>query len=231
MKNNGFVYVASKHKEFINAARFSANSLRDHWPEANITLYTHNDWVAESDNTLFNNIITKDVPNHKRAKLWALDKTPYELTCYIDCDTYIIHDDIKEIFNQHDYDSDISLTKARRYAASIESKFKGGELTDHCGLFIYNNKNHTLNFMKQWWLLYCKQDKGEWIWDTELYPEYLRKWDMWTYWWLQNKTEHKIKRSYFPHPDARWNFIYVYDKKELDESEAVIIHQPVPRKN
>ena len=47
--------------------------------------------------------------------------------------------------------------------------------------------------MKQWWLLYCKQDEGKWNWDTDLYPEYLRKWDMWTYWWLQNKTEHKIK--------------------------------------
>ena len=53
---------------------------------------------------------------------------------------------------------------------------------------------------------------------------------MWTYWRLQNKTQHKIKRSYFPHPDARWNFVCVYDEKELDGQEAIIYHQPVPRK-
>ena len=230
MKNNGFVYVASKYKEFIHAARFSATSLKDYWPEADITLFTHSEWIKESDSKLFNTIITKDVPHHKRAKLWALDKTPYNLTCYIDCDTYIEHEDIKNIFCQYDTKSDITITRTRRYAASIESKFKGGELTDHCGLFIYNNKAQTLNFMKQWWLLYCKQDEGKWNWDTDLYPEYLRKWDMWTYWWLQNKTKYKIKRSYFPKPDARWNFIYIYEDKELQGFEPVIYHQPVPRK-
>ena len=230
MKNNGFIYVASKYEEFINAARFSATSLKDYWPEADITLFTHSEWIKESDSKLFNTIITKDVPHHKRAKLWALDKTPYNLTCYIDCDTYIEHEDIKTIFDQHDTKSDITITRARRYAAAIECKFKGGELTDHCGLFIYNNESQTLKFMKQWWLLYCKQDKGEWKWDTDLYPEYLRKWDMWTYWWLQNKTEYKIKRSYFSKPDARWNFVYIYKDEELEGLKPVIYHQPVPRK-
>ena len=228
--SNGFVYVASKHEEFINAARFSANSLKDFWPESNITLFTHEEWVKEDDNLIFNNIVTEDVPYHKRAKLWALDKTPYDLTCYIDSDTYIVNSEIKKIFKQHDIDSDISLTRARRYAAAIKCKFKGGELTDHCGLFIYNNKPHTMNFMKQWWLLYCEQDEKKWIWNTDLYPEYLRPWDMWTYWWLQNMTEHKIKRSYFSHPDAKWNFVYIYKEKELDGHEPIIIHQPVPRK-
>ena len=231
MQNKGFVYVASKYYEFIQAARYSATSLKDFWPDSNITLFTHKEWITNDDTNIFDCIVTDDVPNHKRAKLWALDKTPYKLTCYIDCDTHIEHEDIQKIFEQYDVNSDITITKARRYAASIESKFKGGELTDHCGLFIYNNKPHTLNFMKQWWLLYCQQDEYKWNWDTNLYPEYLRKWDMWTYWWLQNKTEHKIKRSYFPTPDARWNFVYVYDKKELNGTEAVIHHQPVPRRS
>lgn len=229
--NNGFVYVASKLKKFISAARYSANSLKDHWPSANITLFTHEEWLKESDYSLFNNIITKEIPNHKRAKLWALDKTPYNLTCYIDCDTWIEHSDIKFIFDQHNNNSDITITKTRKYAAAIDPSFKGGELTDHCGLFIYNNKKHTLNFMKQWWLLYCKQDDGSWQWNTDLYPEYLRPWDMWTYWWLQNKTEHKIKRSYFPDPDAKWNFVYVYKEQELKGHNKVISHQPLPRAN
>tara|TARA_B100000900_G_scaffold414941_1_gene443148 strand:+ start:1439 stop:2140 length:702 start_codon:yes stop_codon:yes gene_type:complete len=229
MKNNGFVYIASKYEEFIKAARYSANSLKDHWSKSHITLFTHKEWLIENDYTLFDNIITEGVPRHKRTKLWALDKTPYDLTCYIDCDTWIEHEDIQFIFDQHDNNSDITITKCRHYAASIDSSFKGGKLTDHCGLFIYNNKKHTLNFMKQWWLLYCKQDEGTWTWDTSLYPEYLRPWDMWTYWWLQNKTEHAIKRSYFPEPDAKWNFVYVYKEEELQGHNKIISHQPIPQ--
>ena len=190
MKNNGFIYVASKHKKFIKAARYSATSLKDFWPDSNITLFTHEKWVRNEDKALFNNIITQDVPDHIRAKLWALNKTPYDLTCYIDCDTWIESEEIQNIFEQYDFKSDITITKSRHYAASIDPTFKGGELNDHCGLFLYNNKPHTLEFMKQWWLLYCKQHSGEWKWDTDIYPEYLRPWDMWTYLWLQNKTKY-----------------------------------------
>jgi len=230
MINNGFLYVASLNKAFIISARYSASSLKEHWPSSHITLFTHEEWVEESDFKLFNNIITKEVPHHKRAKLWALNKTPYKLTCYIDCDTYIENEEIKNIFNQHDNKSDITISRARNYAAAIDAKFKGGELTDHCGLFIYNNQNHTLEFMKQWWELYVKQHKRKWNWDTEIYPEYLRPWDMWTYWWLQNKTKYKIKRSYFPEPDCKWNFVSVYKQEELQGQDAVIIHRPIPGK-
>ena len=52
---------------------------------------------------------------------------------------------------------------------------------------------------------------------------------MWTYWWLQNKTNYKIKRKYFPDPDARWNFISVYKKEELNNKPVVITHQPIPK--
>ena len=227
--NNGFVYVASVEKSFIVAARYSAQSLKEYWPESKITLFTIDGWPEENDYNIFDNIITKQVPNHIRTKLWALDKTPYNLTCYIDCDTYVNHKDVRLIFDQHDNDYDLTITRARRYAASIESKFKGGELEDHCGLFIYNNKKHTLEFMKQWWLLYKKQKEGTWNWNTDLYPEYLRHWDMWTYWWLQNKTNYKIKRKYFPDPDARWNFVSVYKKEELKNKPVVITHQPIPK--
>ena len=227
--NNGFVYVASIHKAYLIAARYSVQSLREYWPECKITLFTIEGWPEDNDYNIFDNIITQNVPNHVRTKLWALNKTTYDLTCYIDCDTYVDHKDIRLIFDQHDANYDITITRARRYAASIDSSFKGGELEDHCGLFLYNNKKHTLEFMKQWWLLYVDQNSGLWNWDTELYPEYLRPWDMWTYWWLQNKTDYKIKRNYFPHPDARWNFVSIYKKEELDNQPVIINHRPIPK--
>ena len=52
MKNNGFIYVASKYEEFIQAARFSATSLKDYWHDANITLFTHKEWLQETDSNL-----------------------------------------------------------------------------------------------------------------------------------------------------------------------------------
>ena len=60
MNSKGFVYVASLSSIFITAARYSASSLKDHWPEANITLFTHPRWVVQSDYLLFDQIITKD---------------------------------------------------------------------------------------------------------------------------------------------------------------------------
>ena len=227
--NNGFLYVASKDKIFLTAARYSVTSLKDYWPESHVTLFTHKDWVKKEDYELFDNIITKDVPNHARAKLWALDKTPYKLTCYMDADTVIQHSNIKNIFKQFKKSSDITLTKARAYSASIDSTFSEGELTDHCGLFIYNDKSRTLNFMKNWWKLFNKQIQGKWQWDTRKYPEYFRQFDMWTYWWLQNKTDFKIKRSFFSKPDAIWNFIYNYKDEEAEGKDIVVYHQPVPR--
>lgn len=228
--NNGFVYVASLNYIFIKAARYSAQSLKDYWPEAHITLFTHEEWVTEDDKNLFDNIITKDVPYHVRAKLWALDKTPYDLTCYMDCDTQVEHEDIQYIFDQHDSTSNISLSKARDYAASIDPQFPVGKLTDHCGLFIYDNKPKTLTFMKQWWEHYAVQVSQPWPHDTKEYPNYLKPWDMFTFWWLQNKTKYAIKRSYWPEPDAKWNFIMVYKEEELMGHEIVISHRPVPRR-
>ncbi len=230
MESNGFLYVASLNPIFISAARYSAISLKDHWPEAHITLFTHEDWIEEDDKKIFDRICT-GTPRHVRAKLWALDKTPYELTCYIDCDTQVHNEDIKHIFEQHDPEANISMSRARAYAASIDAKFPGGELIDHCGLFLYDNKPKTLNFMKEWWNQYRLQTTAsEWAkFDKELYPNYLQPWDMFSFWWLQNNTEHKIKRSYFPDPDARWNFIYTYDIKELMGKSCVISHRPVPR--
>ena len=52
---------------------------------------------------------------------------------------------------------------------------------------------------------------------------------MWTYWWLQNKTDLKIKRSFFSKPDAIWNFVYTYKDEEAEGKDIIIYHQPVPR--
>ena len=221
MKNNGFIYVASVNKKFLSGAILSAESLRDHWPEANITLFTHEDWVDAQVESVFDSVITDGCPNHHRAKLWALDKTPYDLTVYLDADTEILSPEISTIFDQMT-DADILMTKVRKYAGAIVA-FPGGNLIDHCGVFMYRSDPHVIEFMKQWWDLYQKQHDGTWQWDTTLYPESLRPWDQWSFWWLMNKTEHKLKRDYFK-DDARWNFVNTYRKTETDKDIIVYHH-------
>ena len=220
--NNGFIYVASVHKQFLQGAIYSAISLKDNYPEAHITLYTIKEWITDDLYDVFDNIVYVGVPNHKRTKLWALSRTPYDNTVYLDADTEIQHEDISLIFDQYKNDADIMITKIRGYGTKI-SEFPGGSLTDHCGMFLYKKNNKTIRFMKEWYDLYLKQDTFEWTWDTDLYPELLRPWDQWTYWWLQNKTDYKIKREFLD-DDVRWNFVRTYKRDETDKPIVVYHH-------
>lgn len=219
----GFVIIASLNEKFLTSATFCAESLKEYYPEASVTLFTEDAWIDDHLYNTFDNVIG-GAPNNKRAKLWALDKTPYDLTVYLDADMEIMSEEVSTVFDKIDDDTDILLTKIRPYNAKI-TKFPGGELTDHCGFFMYKSNQKTLQFMKQWWLLYQKQQSGEWRWDTNLYPELLRPWDQWAYWWLQNKTEYAINRKYFEE-DARWNFVNGYLKTEVNKP-IIIYHHTV----
>ena len=227
--NNGFLYVASLNHAYIISARYSAISLKDNYPEAHCTLFTHEEWVEESDYKIFDSIITHDaeqvVPHNKRAKMWACARSPYRLTCYVDADCEIVHEDVKDIFNCHDSENNITITKARPYSASIDPKWPGGELTDHCGLYIFDDEPCTRTFMQKWFDYYLMQQEHK----LDVPHEDFRPFDMYTYWYLMNETEYAIKRGYFPHPDARWQFIFNYDQSELDGQEIVITHRPIPR--
>jgi hypothetical protein len=229
--NNGFIYAASVNKAYITSARYSAISLKDYWPEAHVTLFTHKEWVEESDSSIFDSIITEDevqeLPHSIRAKMWACARSPYKLTCYIDADCEIVHEDIRNIFDCHDPANNITITRARPYSASIDPKWDGGELTDHCGLYIFDDDNRTRTFMQRWFEYYIMQTNFSE--DIPVPDERFRPFDMYTYWFLMNKTEFAIKRGYFPHPDARWQNIFNYNEDELDGQEIVVTHRPIPR--
>jgi hypothetical protein len=220
---DGYLYVASRYERYLTSAEYSAASLKDHHPDANITLFTEERFYHDGLLDTFDIVVTEGVPNDSRAKLWALSKTPYDRTLYIDADSVIQHADIANVFDELG-DHDIMLTKIRPYRGAFVN-FPGGSLDDHCGVFLYNNEEHTINFMRQWWELWKVQKSGKWQWDTTLYPDAeLRPWDQWSYWWLQNKTNHAIDREYFPFPDARWNFVHGYKPEECAKEDIVIYH-------
>ena len=226
MENNGFVYVASLRRGYYRAAKNSALSLLDFWPEAKITLFTHAEWVEEDDYQIFENIITDGVPYHKRAKLWALDKTPYDLTVYMDCDTEVQHEDIQKIFEQIPDDVDILFTANRPYNAALTRLSASEEMTEHCGLFVYRNNPQTLELMRAWWGEYCKQNEPGY--DRKHYPKEAMQWDTFTMWRLLKYGNMGVRTGRFPDPDARWNFVIGYKQEELQGQEIVIYHYTIP---
>ena len=226
MQNNGFVYVASLRRGYYRAAKNSALSLLDYWPDAKITLFTNPEWVEQGDEEIFENIITDGVQYHKRAKLWALDKTPYDLTVYMDCDTEVQHDDILKIFDQIPDDIDVIFTANRPYNAALTKLSDTEEMTEHCGLFVYRNNSQTLKLMGAWWGEYCKQNEPSY--DRQHYTKEALQWDTFTMWRLLTYGNMGVKTGRFPDPDARWNFVIGYKQEELQGQEIVIYHYTLP---
>jgi len=224
MQNNGYVYVASVNKAYYNAAKISAQSLLDFYPEAKISLFTHAEWVEDSDYDIFDQIITDKIPNHIRAKLWALSQTPYDITLYIDCDTMIQHEDISNVFDLIG-NNDILFTRNRPYNAQITKLSDTEEMIYHCGLFLYRNNEKTKTLMDNWYKGYLEQTAPDW--NSDPYPYQVRKWDTFTMWKLLNKTEHGVRVGDFPQPDARWNFVIGYRPSELQGTETVIFHYTI----
>ena len=224
-QNNGYVYVASVNKAFFEAAKTSAQSLLDFYPEAKITLFTHDDWVDDDARDIFENIITDDVPIHIRAKLWALSKSPYDVTLYLDCDTMIEHEDISTVFDLLG-DNDILFTRNRPYNAKITKLSETEEMIYHCGLFLYKTST-TKHLMDSWYDWYLEQQSPSW--DPTPYPEEVRKWDTFTMWNLLNNGNFDLKVGEFPQPDARWNFVCGYKSDELQDTETVVFHYTIPK--
>jgi len=118
-QNNGFLYVGSLTKPYYDAAVMSAESIKDYWPEAKCMLFTNEPWVAERrDSRIFDKIVT-NVPAHCRAKLWALNRTIFDKTAYMDADTYCESEDIKYIFDELTDNEDMVMTANRPYNAKV----------------------------------------------------------------------------------------------------------------
>ena len=83
--SKGYIYVASLKKLYYELGIESATSLRDLYPEANITLFTHETFIDDDrPYKIFDNVVT-NIPIHRRAKMWCMARTPYDYTFYNDC--------------------------------------------------------------------------------------------------------------------------------------------------
>ena len=247
--DNGFIVVASRSKIYLIGARYLANSIKDYWPEAHITLFTHDEWITDDIYNDFDHVIG-GAPNHIRAKLWALSQTPYKnITAYLDADMEVVSEEVSNIFDQISEDADIAITKIRPYAGN-GTKFNDGadELIDHGGMFLYRNNEQTIQFMQQWWEQYHQQfqayklqrrihkdneDVSEWErtkFDSkwlDVKPWDMLYWDQLTFYMLQYKSNYSINKEYIK-DDARWNFVWAYKQEELNGKEPIIKHHTLP---
>lgn len=224
MESKGFIIVATRKYVYYQMAINCVESLKEYYPDANVTLFTHKDWVDHQAD-IFDNIVT-DVPIHKRTKLWALSKSPYDVTMYLDADAEIMHEDVSTIWDTIK-DHDIVMARVRPYCAAT-STFPGGELIHHCGMFIYRKSERLYKFFDEWWEGYIKQSDGPWDLDPKIYPiDALRPWDIFTFWRLLNLEgwEGKIDIGFWEE-DARWNF-HGFAEKELNGKPVIIYHHSV----
>lgn len=226
---NGFLIVASQVSAYALSANFAAATIKDHYPEAHVTLFVTPELEQYVDRSVFDLIISENVPSHVRTKLYALGKTPYSnLTVYVDADMECQHPDVSTIWKQIPSNVDILITKIRPYNGRI-AKWNNGEMIHHGGFFMYRNNPRTIDFMNKWWMDYVEQRAQPWPYKE--HPKELQPWDQFTFWKMLNIDKMDINVQFFE-DDARWNFVNGYMSDET-KNPIIFYHHTIPyeRKN
>jgi hypothetical protein len=230
--SKGFLIVGNRHYKFYTLALNLIESIKDYYPEAKICLVTE-EKLCDGRETIADHILYCD--DHWRAKLWALSKSPFDITMYIDADAQIIHKDIKTAFD-YMQDNDMvftELTAEREYCFAFRT-WAGGSLRLCGGVFLYDlRKPLVKEFMTDWYEYYIKQQNGDW-WplDENGIPDYinhpldkLKPWDQFTLWWLTEKNlKYKDLKIDIFEDDARWNYFSLYRERYQHTKKPPIIH-------
>lgn len=226
---NGFLIVASITEEYVKSANFCGHSIKDNYPDAHVTLFVSKQVEKFVDRSAFDLVVSEDVPNHVRTKLYALSRTPYtNLTVYVDADMECMHEDVSSIWDEIEEHQDMLITKIRPYNGKI-SKWKNGEFTMHGGFFMYRNKPNVIEFMRRWYEDYVEQREKPWPYEESEYPKDLRPWDQFTLWKLINIDKLPLSVDFFK-DDARWNFVNGYYRSET-KSEIIFWHHTIPSRH
>lgn len=233
--SNGYVYVASLSRAYYKAAVRSADSLKDFYPDAKITLFTHPEFIEERDRKLFDSVHL-DIPYHNRAKMYGISKTPYKKTLYLDADTEIRSEKIKDVFDILEK-NDIMFTRIIPHVSKSVRIDRDNVLEYHGGIVLYNNKKLTISLMENWFELYSYQRSTPWS-ESKFkeYNEEMRPWDQFTMWYLLHKEKKfsKIKHDFFPNGGTEYNYISFLDMKSVPQNkeyqniEQIIYHYTIP---
>ena len=236
MNKFGYVYVASCNQAYYKAAVDSAISLRDNYPKAQITLFTHEKFIQDKDRKFFDSVQT-GIPINKRAKMWGMARSPYEKTLYLDCDTEIRSDKIKDVFDILE-DNDIMFTKIIPHVSADKVIDANNNLEYHGGIILYNNRPLTNQLVHDWYSYYQHQVKSDW--PNSIFSEFnpkMQQWDQFTMWYLlhQVKKYDTIKHKMFPDGGTSYNYIFLLEDElnprnaPYKDLEQIIYHYTIPK--
>lgn len=180
----GFIYVASRDPFYYLTAVNACNTMRDYFPDAHVTLFTHEKFL-DSSCDVFDNVIV-DIPNYYRTKMWAMARTPYEKTIYVDADSVVMHKDIRTM---HDYldDCDMFFCPVTPYTTgSVKWAYIDKAMTEvpkyHGAICGYNKTDLTIDFQNTWYEKYIEQSTTPgWPYEANHYREW-KVFDMFTLW-------------------------------------------------
>jgi hypothetical protein len=223
----GFLTVATKRKQFLMGADNLKESLLDHYPEAQITLFTEQHFIDDPECQQYFRDFDQVLPtlsNTNREKMWGMANSPYDLTFYMDADVEIVSEDISNVFDHLEdgkYDmAYVNLTKegAKHFAEwewgpnLYDDGWKGvPDHLSHCGgVALYDTRNPLINeFMLDWYNLYLEQRVGQWRpkeFDNIKVGDF-RVWDQLTLWWLiYHSPKYKSLKWKFFDDNYRWNY-------------------------
>ena len=105
----GFLLVASMHSHYKNSAIQCIESLEDYYDDPKVVVACHPEWVEDFerlDSVI--KVVSDDFPISTRSKLWALQHTVFEKTCYLDADMEVVDEEIGRVFNLLDSKPSIS---------------------------------------------------------------------------------------------------------------------------
>ena len=229
--SKGYLIVASRTKEFYKLGINLIRSLKEFYPEAKTCFVTEKIFCDGNESIAVHLIYCDD---HVREKLWALSKTPFDLTMYIDADCEILHEDISTVFDMLE-GSDLMFTPLTKERTKYfkNSKWGNNRLELNGGVFAYDMRNSLVkDFMTDWNHYYRLQRTKEW-WpsmkdgkpDYTEHPQHLEPWDQFTLWWLLNHNpKYKdIKLKHFEE-EVRWNFYTSFSEEENYTGKDIIVY-------
>ncbi len=154
-QNVGVIYIATG-KKYVDEALVSAATLKKHVPDLPVTLFSDLDVKS----SYFDRIIKIKNPVFGfEDKIRQMPKTPYDLTLFLDTDTYIC-DDISELFDLLDR-FDIAARHANRRKQYFIENVPGSFTELNSGVVVFKKSNELKLLFSNWLKFYLRDKKKD----------------------------------------------------------------------
>ena len=249
--DEGFLIVATCHAFYKNTALTLIDSLEEYYPECKIMVSTLPEWEEEFRE--FDSVVEvrTDGPDERRAKLWALQRTVFKKTCYLDADMEVVHDDIRKVWDLLDEDHDCAFTviyapagaSTAIYVEEGARKIRDNKIDKHLryhgGFFLWwHDAEHpnAIAAMQLWWSQWneINQNSEWWVKHPEIYGPN-RSWDQFTWWWIKKNIIPDLRIQEVEGEEGskmyRWNWCsgYMGTHRKDPDYPPVILHKVVNR--